>query len=226
VGTKFSLHSGIDYSQWSIWNNIMPVLICDPDIASEFESQREANGLDKYDEVWDGVIVVTSPPNIEHQQLVSGFVFAIQSAFGWPSVHQVLPGANVSDRDVDWKSNYREPDVVVYCDGNPAVNCGTHWNGGPDFLVEIVSPGDPTRDKLPFYASVNSREVLIVDRYPWRLELYRLQNGQMLKVGQSDLNQPNILQSSVLPVSFRLVAGSARPQIELTHSASGQAWRF
>jgi len=182
------------------------------------------NELSEYDEVWDGEIIVMSLPNIEHQQLVQGFVFAIQTSFGWPSRHQVLPGANVSDRHVDWKLNYREPDVAVYCEGNPAVNCGTHWNGGPDFLVEIVSPGDPTRDKLPFYASVNTREVLIVDRSPWRLQLYRLQNGKMVLAGISELNQPDLLKSSVLPMTFRLAAASPRPQIEIADIGTGQTW--
>jgi len=50
--------------------------------------------------------------------------------------------------------------------------------GGPDFAVEILNPGDRTPEKLPFYASVNVRELLVVDRDPWSLELFRLCDGQ------------------------------------------------
>ncbi len=200
----------------------MPMLVCDPDVISEFETEREASGLDKYDEVWEGVPVIMSLPNNEHQLMVGGIAFAVQSAFGWPCEHQILPGANVSDHVDDWKSNYRAPDVAVYLDGNPAVDCGTHWCGGPDFLTEIISPGDPTREKLPFYESVNVREVLIVDRDPWRLELYQRQNGKLVLADTSSLDQPNVLTSSVLPVTFRLVNGPTRPQIEIVHQSSGQ----
>ena len=202
----------------------MPMLVCDPDVISELEIEREANGLDTYDEVWEGTAVIMSLPNIEHQQLVGGIGFAVQTAFGWPCKHQVLPGVNVSDRIEDWKSNYRAPDFVVYLEGNPAVHCGTHWCGGPDFLTEIISPGDPTREEIPFYESVNVREMLIIDRAPWQLELYQRQDGKLVLAGKSSLDQPIVLSSSVLPLTFHLVTGQTRPQIEITHQASGQKW--
>ena len=41
-----------------------------------------------------------------------------------------------------------------------AKNCRTHWLGGPDFAVEIVSEDDRTRDKIPFYSeSGDSRTI-------------------------------------------------------------------
>jgi Uma2 family endonuclease len=198
------------------------MVICDPDVINEFETEPEANGLDKYDEVWEGVPVVTSLPNNEHQLIAGGIHFVVQTVFGWPSSHQVLPGANVSDRVDDWKSNYRAPDVLVYLDGNPAVNCGTHWCGGPDFLTEILSAG--TYEKIPFYDSVNVREMLIISRDPWRLELHQRQNEKLVLAGTSSLDLPNTLSSNVLPLTFRLVAGVDRPRIEIVHPDSGQKW--
>ncbi len=107
---------------------------------------------------------------------------------------------------------------------DPANNCHSHYCGGPDFLLEICTKDDRSRDKLPFYASVNTREVLIIDRDPWALELYQLQNGQLVKVGESSLAQPNVLTSSVLPVAFRLIPGENRPGIEVTQAGTGQTW--
>ena len=114
--------------------------------------------------------------------------------------------------------------MVVYLQGNPATNHGTHWVGGPDFLIEIAFPNDRCRDKLSFYASINTHEVLIVDRDQWQLELYRLQGGAIVLVGTSDLTGQANLVSSVMPVSFRLIPGVSRPQIEVTQTATGQAW--
>jgi Uma2 family endonuclease len=87
-----------------------------------------------------------------------------------------------SGRSVGLK-DYRCPDAMIYLRGNPAQNRGTHWYGGPDVAVEIVSPGDRSYEKLDFYAAVNTREVLIVDRKPWVLTLFRIQNGAMVEVG-------------------------------------------
>jgi Uma2 family endonuclease len=202
----------------------MPMLILEPTVQAAIEAKRAAEGLDAHDEVWEGMKIIMPLPNIEHQRLAQGFGFVFQSIFGWPSPHEVLPGANLSDRVADWNHNFRAPDVLVYLQGNSALNCDTHWVGGPDLLVEILSPNDRARDKLPFYASVNTREVLIVDRDPWQLELYHLQNGVMVPVGIGNLSQPAALPSSVLPVSFRLIAGAARPQIEIRQTATGQGW--
>ncbi len=163
-------------------------------------------------------------PNDEHQELVQMLCAILQIIFGIPCPHKIRPGVNVSDRAEGWDKNFRAPDVVAFLAGNPAINCGTHWCGGPDFLTEIRSKNDPTCEKLPFYASVNVREVLIVNRYPWQLELHQLNNGEMVEAGKSSLDQPNLLSSLVLPVTFRLVPGTSRPQIEIVHTATGQTW--
>ena len=83
---------------------------------------------------------------------------------------------------------------------------------------------DASRDKLEFYAKVGVRELLIVDRAPWQLELYRLQGRQLSEAGRSTASHPAVLRSEVVPLSFRLVAGGARPAIEVTHHDGVQRW--
>ena len=125
---------------------------------------------------------------------------------------QVFPGVNLSDRDEGWKQNFREPDVAVFLRGGKAINRGTHWQGAADFLVEIISPGERTREKIPFYSSIGVVELLIVDRDPWSLELYRQQDGQLTKVGQSTLAAPDVLASQTVgpdvPTSPRRTAAA------------------
>ena len=122
----------------------------------------------------------------EHQgvQLALGAVFLQVMS---PHVALVRAGANVSDRDEQWEHNYRCPDVVVFLVGTSERNWGSHWVGGPDFAVEILSPGDRTPTKLPFYASVNIRELLVIARDPWSLKLFRLRNGELSSVGKVDV---------------------------------------
>ena len=95
----------------------MRMVICDPDIIDAFEAKREANGLDKYDEVWEGVPVIMSLPNDEHQEIVTRFSGFLQAIYNWQSPPHIRAGVNVSDRVDGWKENYREPDVAALQSG-------------------------------------------------------------------------------------------------------------
>ena len=133
---------------------------------------------------------MTPLPNDEHQEFVFEFVSILQRSHCVAAARPGFPGVNLSDREEGWKENFREPDVAVFLRDTKAVNCGTHWRGAADFLVEIISPGERTRDKIPFYGSLGVVELLIVDRDPWTLELYRQQDGHLEKIGQSTLAAP------------------------------------
>ncbi len=202
----------------------MSVLILDPELAREFRDERKTRKLDRWDEVWDGVLVVAAVPNNEHQRLVSRLSVPFMAIIDWDGGDQVQPGANVSDRDKGWKKNYRIPDVLVFLKGNPATDCITHWCGGPDLAVEIVSPGDKPKEKFAFYAKIGTRELLIVDRDPWSLELYQLRKSQLQLAGRSDLTNQAVLASTVLPLSFQLLNANPRPIIHIAHHSNGQTW--
>jgi Uma2 family endonuclease len=196
----------------------MSVLVTDPLLEERLIAERQECDGDRFDEVWEGVYVMAPLPNIDHQEFQSDLIFIFRTALGWKHPAQITAGVNVSDRDEGWEHNYRGPDVVVYLPGNPAVNRGTHWVGGPDFLVEIISPHDQSRDKLKFYSKVGVREVLLIDRKPWRLEFYSSAGspGELRPAGQSTVEHGEVLKSDVLPFSFRLAPGSIRPKIEVT----------
>jgi len=136
----------------------------------------------------------------------------------------MCPGVSVSDRKRNWTKNFRVPDVVVFLNGTHAEDCGDYWCGGPDFAIEIVSPRDRTWKKLPFYERVGTRELLIIDRRPWKLTLFRLTEGKLLDAGQSSFDDSLPLASLVVPLSFRLVGDQLRPAIEVTHHDGWQRW--
>lgn len=57
-----------------------------------------------------------------------------------------------------------QPDLLVICDKNKLD--GKRCNGAPDFIIEIVSPGNPADDyirKLYYYKNADVREYWIVD---------------------------------------------------------------
>jgi Uma2 family endonuclease len=202
----------------------MATVIMDRDFAETLRQERAAAGGDRWDEVWEGTYMMAPLPNNEHQELVGSFVDVLREIVP-RNQGVVLPGANVSDREKGWQFNYRCPDVVVYLTKTRAKDCRTHWRGGPDFAVEIASPDDMVRDKLPFYGQVAMRELLIIDRDPWRLELLRLGGKKLKSVGNSSGKKGRSLKSEVLSVSFRLIGGKDRPEIVVERISDRNKWQ-
>ena len=202
----------------------MAILFNDPEFEAEIIAERQARHIDQFDEVWDGLYRIFPPKDNEHQEVRFDLMLSLTSAIPKTTGAQIYPGVNVSDHQHDWEHNFRCPDVVVYLKETSAINCRTHYCGGPDFGVEIVSPHDCTHEKFDFYASVGTRELLIVDRDPWCLELYRLRRKRLVLEGRSTLEQPRLLASEMIPLSFRLIPGDERPQVEILHSDRRQCW--
>jgi Uma2 family endonuclease len=202
----------------------MATVIMDRGYAELLRKERAAAGADRWDEVWEGTYMMAPLPNIEHQQIANRLAAICLDVVGWTSGAIVLAGTNVSDRVKGWEHNYRCPDVAVYLPGNPSRNCDTHWHGGPDFAVEISSDDDRTRDKIPFYAQVGTRELLIVDRDPWQIELLRLTRKTLKSAGKMTIKSRSTLASRILPLSFRLIGGGERPVIRVTHTTDGRTW--
>jgi Uma2 family endonuclease len=196
----------------------------DPKDFQSILRRRRFMGADRFDEVWNGVYVMAPNADNVHQKLATRLATVIDHAFGSVQEIAILAGGNVTDQEENWTKNYRVPDVLVFLPGNPAQDRGTHYLGGPDFAVEIVSKRDRSRKKFDFYAKVGVRELLIVDRNPWSLELYREQEGKLGLVGRSEPSRSEELTSTVLPLTFRLLPGDPRPRIEATRPEDGQTW--
>jgi Uma2 family endonuclease len=203
----------------------MAILSVDPiELARLIRERRECGG-DRYDEVWDGVYVMSPLADNEHQELGLDLGAAIKLAMCSGKGMRIFPGCNVSDRPLRWKKNYRCPDVAVFLPGNPAQDRGSHWFGGPDFAVEILSPYDRSREKFGFYAKVGVRELMLVARRPWSLELHRRAGKDFELVGESEPSADSpLLSSEVLNLGFRLIPGDPRPQIEVSKAEGNLRW--
>lgn len=75
-------------------------------------------------------------------------------------------------------TNYVEPDISVICDKNRLNDKGC--NGAPDWIIEIVSPGNPEHDyitKLMKYKAAGVREYWIVDPRNNTVTVYFFEGG-------------------------------------------------
>lgn len=194
----------------------MTMLIQEPSISRQIIRQRRELGIDGRDEIWDGVYVVTPLANLEHQDLVGALLAILFQVVCVPKRGRVQPGANVSDRKENWKENFRIPDLVVALNESNACDCGTHWFGGPDFLVEVISPEESYQEeKRAFYERIGVRELLTVNRDTRHLALYRSTENALALTGQSDSSNSSELDSMVLPLSFRWTGTEQAPRTKV-----------
>lgn len=202
----------------------MVAQILDEILVDQLIADRQDRGIDQHDEVWNGVYVMSPIANDEHQGLVSfinSVLFQVVQAAG---LGLVRPGVNLTDMPEDWTHNYRVPDIVVFLNGGDGVCHGAFWSGGPDLAVEITSTGERPAKKLKFYNRIGTKELLIIERKPWRLVFYRRLRGKLTAAGKSATNGKAILSKSV-QVSFNLRGDADDPELVLQHS-DGRIWKL
>ena len=71
-----------------------------------------------------------------------------------------------------------QPDLMIVCDKNKLD--GKRCNGAPDFIIEIISPGNPSDDyirKLYYYKNAGVREYWIVDPRTRKVIVYYLEQS-------------------------------------------------
>jgi Uma2 family endonuclease len=203
----------------------MAILIIDPAEATNLKQEWLKEQDERRTEVWEGRIVMAPMPNNEHQRLVMSLCQMFYLALNPTGEEGIFAGVNLSDSIADWKQNYRNPDVVVHLASSTAVDYDTHFVGGFNLVVEILSKGETPTDKLLFYEQIQTQEVLIIKRNPWALYLYTLQEGKLALAGQSNLGIASILTSS-LGLTFQLVDAEPRPQIHVTQPSTSLAWKL
>lgn len=115
-------------------------------------------------ELIDGKIYYMDPPSRTHQKiswkLHQTIANYIDSKDGQCEVYAAPFAVFLNKDDI----NYVEPDISVICDLTKLDEKGCH--GAPDWIIEIVSPGNKPMDyftKLFKYRTANVREYWIVD---------------------------------------------------------------
>jgi Uma2 family endonuclease len=200
------------------------LLIRDAGLYDQLIQERKRKGIDRYDEIWEGMYVMPSMPTNAHQLLVGDLGDIFHEVVKKARLGQSYPGANVSDRRKGWEYNHRVPDLLVVLNNSRSVDCNTHFCGGPDFLVEIQSPGDDTEEKVPFYGKIGVRELLIIHRDKRTLRLLRLEGEELVLVKPTLLEGKEYLVSAVLPLAFRRGVSKGRPrtQVQRTDDKPGR----
>jgi Uma2 family endonuclease len=147
---------------------------------------RRRTGADQWDEMWEGVLHMAPSPNRDHQDFEFDLESWLRRHWAEPNGCRVYHQINVSEPG-NWPNNYRIPDLVLLTPSRFDIDYNEYFDGGPDAVVEIHSPGDEAYEKLDFYAKVGVREVWIIDRDSKRPQVLELIAGTY-QARPSDVN--------------------------------------
>ena len=157
----------------------MPTLVMDPapvEIDALIERRRRL-GLDHRDEIWEGVLHMNPAPHGRHHRIgqqLAELLGPLATAVG------LVPAIGIFN--LGEPEDYRVPDGGVHRPGPDQMYYET-----TALVVEIVSPGDESWDKLAFFAAHDVDEVLIVDSQKRSVSWLGLSGGEYQPIERSAL---------------------------------------
>jgi Uma2 family endonuclease len=148
-----------------------------PEIRALLERRRRA-GVDRLDEVWEGVLHMVSAPSIEHAHVCQQLAELLGPVTRAAGLRPTMSEFNLGESE----QNFRVPDGGVH---RPPVS-GV-WHSTAAVVIEILSPDDESWQKLPFYAAHHVDEVLLVDPAERKVTWLALRDGEYAPVQRSAL---------------------------------------
>jgi len=157
----------------------MPTLVLDPQPAEldALLERRRRLGLDRHDEIWEGVLHVNPGPHGRHHRIGHQLALALDAP---ARAAGLLPA--MGDFNLGTEQDYRIPDGGVHRPGPDEMYYAT-----AAIVVEIVSPDDESWKKLPFYSAHDVDEVLIVDPEKRTVDWLGLKDGEYQPIEHSGL---------------------------------------
>lgn len=144
----------------------------------EVLERRRRSGLDRLDEVWEGVAHMVPAPSGEHAEITQQLAVILDGPARAAGLVPAMGEFNLGESEHD----FRVPDGAVHRSRPRGV-----WFATAALVVEIISPGDESWEKLPFYARHAVDEVLLVDPQERAVHWLALTDGGYRPIGRSGL---------------------------------------
>jgi len=148
-----------------------------PPELEELLERRRLAGADRFDEVWEGVYHVVPAPGHGHARLEIQVYVALEPLAREASL-ELTSQFNLGKSEHD----FRVPDGGLHRPGAAEL-----WHPTAALVIEIVSPGDKSLEKLPFYAGHGVDEVLLVDPGERTVTWLALRDGEYHAIQRSGL---------------------------------------
>ncbi|HEY1816646.1 MAG TPA: Uma2 family endonuclease [Kofleriaceae bacterium] len=169
-------------------------------VDQEWLADRRQRGIDRWDEVWDGVLHVPPEPTSDHQRIEERLGRGLAPLAERRAGFELLRQLSILDPR-DHNKNYRTPDILVV-ESRHVIRRGTE--GPVELAIEILSPEDKSRDKLPFYAARGVKELWLVEPETREVEVYLLR-GTSYYIAVAD--RAGVTHAPALDLELSIVAG-------------------
>ena len=133
----------------------------------ELIEERRRLGLDKRDEVWDGVIHMVPSASRGHQRIQLRLLEVLLPIVRRRHLEMFLD-FDLMDPDKGEK-DYRQPDITIV---DPARTTERATQRGAHVAIEILSPYDESRNKIGFYVKQQVQEIWLLDARSGTIEVY------------------------------------------------------
>ncbi|MGI8751527.1 MAG: Uma2 family endonuclease [Acidimicrobiales bacterium] len=147
------------------------------EVPSELLAERARQGVDVFDEMWEGELHMAPPPSEEHQR-IGGELFIALHGTAVASGLVVRYETGLFDPTAPEGSDYRVPDLMVFAASQRSER---GVEGDATLVVEIRSPGGESLDKVAFYQRVGVREIVMIDRDTKDLRHWRRVDDALVK---------------------------------------------
>jgi Uma2 family endonuclease len=183
--------------------------------------QRRRTGLDRWDEMWEGVLHMTPAPSNEHQRILDELLMFLGPLLRRAGRGTLRSGINVFDES-STAEDYRIPDLTFVAAGRETLFAQDGIRGGgPDAVIEIRSPNDESYEKRPFFAKLGVREVVIIDRDTKRVEVFTLRGADYQRQ-EPDSN--GLVTATTMGVRFGVAGGGrAAPRLRVADASDPAA---
>jgi Uma2 family endonuclease len=171
-------------------------------IPENWLDERARLGLDRFDEMWEGVLHMVPAPGLWHQRIGSRLHLFLGPILLQRGI-EVLYETGVHEPGSQGQ-NYRIPDLVFFPTDRPDLLSDRGIVGAPLVVLEVRSPDDETYDKFDFWAKLRVPEIVVISPESRQAEVYRLAGSRYVATSADDQKRVHV---ATIDVRFSTIPG-------------------
>jgi Uma2 family endonuclease len=182
------------------------------DVPEALLAERARLGVDRWDEVWEGVLHMALMRSGSHQRLGAELLLALDGPCDQRGVELLYSIGLFAAED-----DFRIPDLTAF---RPEHLAERGVDDTAELVVEILSPGDESRDKLPWYAARRVAEMVIIDPDSRTVELWSGRSGEPELIADTAAGTPVELTTVGAVLTTIATADGPRLRVEVDGTAT------